>query len=169
MSIEYIEGDLLDFPNGINTIAHSCNCKNTMGAGIALQIKERYPAVYEADTIAYHKGEATLGNFSFAEVSHFLEDKPRFVYNLYTQIKPDRSHRAVDYEAFYTALVKLHYYLKCSGTIIGFPYLMSCSNAGGSWPIIESMINDVFGNSEYFKTTYIVRNPLYAPKHPATR
>ena len=37
--VEIIDGNLLDFPNDIGFIAHSCNTSNLMGAGIARQKK----------------------------------------------------------------------------------------------------------------------------------
>jgi O-acetyl-ADP-ribose deacetylase (regulator of RNase III) len=63
--VQITKGNLLDFPThclsfasneyiGINAIAHSCNCQNVMGAGIAKQIKDRYPQAYEADTKFYN-------------------------------------------------------------------------------------------------------------------
>ena len=69
MSIEVIDGDLLDFPNQINTIAHSCNTQNVMGAGIAKSIKERYPEAFEADTKANLNLENSLGYFSYCKLN----------------------------------------------------------------------------------------------------
>ncbi|MGA8944018.1 MAG: hypothetical protein WB502_15090 [Thermoactinomyces sp.] len=62
------QGDLLQ--SDCTVIAHQCNCFATMGAGIAKQIKERYPEAYEADRnfpipIGIRK---RLGHFSKAEV-----------------------------------------------------------------------------------------------------
>ena len=62
--ITTITGDLLDFPQGIDIIAHSCNCRNTMSAGIAKQIKDRYPLSYDADTTTNENGTNTLSNSS---------------------------------------------------------------------------------------------------------
>ena len=62
--ITTITGDLLDFPQGIDIIAHSCNCRNTMSAGIAKQIKDHYPLAYDADTTANENGTNTLSNSS---------------------------------------------------------------------------------------------------------
>ena len=88
--VKHIKGNLLDFPpyckndpnsyTGINNITHSCNTRNIMGGGIALQIKNRYPQAYEADTEAYNKeydknGQYIhwLGKYSKAEIeSKFL-------------------------------------------------------------------------------------------------
>lgn len=41
----YCKGDLL--LSKAHTIAHGCNCIGAMGAGIALQIKQRFPNMYE--------------------------------------------------------------------------------------------------------------------------
>ena len=86
-AIKIIDGNLLDFPNDINAIAHSCNTRNIMSAGIAKQIKDRYPEAYEADTKAYDTeydkdGQYVhwLGKFSKAEIN----DR-KYIYNMYTQ------------------------------------------------------------------------------------
>ena len=42
MTIEFISGDLLN-PIKEDAIAHGCNCLGTMGAGIAKEIKNRWP------------------------------------------------------------------------------------------------------------------------------
>jgi hypothetical protein len=47
MPIQYISGDL--FVNRFNpqALAQGCNCKGSMGAGIAVGFEERYPAMFE--------------------------------------------------------------------------------------------------------------------------
>ena len=101
--IKTITGNLLDFPPydpddpdhyiGIDAIAHSCNLRNMMGAGIAKQIKNRYPQAYEADTKAFDteydkNGQYVnwLGKVSKAEInSKFLPNDKGYIYNMYTQ------------------------------------------------------------------------------------
>ncbi len=159
MNVEMIEGDLLDFPNEINVIAHSCNTRNIMGAGIAKQIKDRYPQAYEADTKAFNieydkDGQYVhwLGKFSKAE----LDDR-KYIYNMYTQATIGTG-REVDYEKFWQALkrveqdlyemnVSKHEYDGSPPPIIGLPYGISCGLAGGNWGIIKAMIEDIFANS----------------------
>lgn len=80
-----IEGNLLDFPNGINMIFHQANTENVMGAGIAQQIRKRYPQAYKADKDFFiPKGRERLGNHSVALVSRNSEDY-KLVVNLYGQ------------------------------------------------------------------------------------
>lgn len=51
MNYKEVNGDLikLALSGKFTAIAHGCNCYKTMGAGIAKQIAERFPNVFEAD------------------------------------------------------------------------------------------------------------------------
>jgi O-acetyl-ADP-ribose deacetylase (regulator of RNase III) len=48
MPTSFISGDL--FCNRVQAaaLAHGCNCKGSMGAGVAVGFKDRYPAMFEA-------------------------------------------------------------------------------------------------------------------------
>lgn len=185
--VEQIEGNLLDFPThrkddpdnyiGINAIAHSCNTRNTMGAGIARQIKNRYPEAYEADNKAYNTeydqdGQYVhwLGKFSKAEInSKFLPDGKGHIYNMYTQANMGGDTRQVLYEDFWRALkrveqdlyrinVEKHEYDPSAPPVLGLPYGISCGLAGGNWGIIKAMIEDIFLDSPI--KCYIVKFDL---------
>ena len=164
MKIEQIEGDLLDFPNGINVIAQCCNCKAVQSAGIAKQIKERYPEAYEADkthhAVYQNKGNSMLGSYSSARVWKAGE-KVRFVVNLYGQENYGVEDRQLNYEAIYCAMNRLRINLNIAHrnlqeTVVGFPYGMGCGLAGGDWRIVYAMIEALFGDSEMIKV-YIVK------------
>ena len=158
--INYINGDLLDFPKGINRIAHSCNTQGIMGAGIALQIKNRYPNAYKADLSEYHAGDNILGSWSFAYTDATCS---LGVFNMYTQEKIGGA-RAVNYEAFYCALQfvaeHIEWLIKNDEEItLGIPHGISCGLAGGAWSVIESMIQDILSKKSF--DTYIVSyNPV---------
>jgi O-acetyl-ADP-ribose deacetylase (regulator of RNase III) len=47
MPVHYISGDLLTNGVGAQALAHGCNCRGSMGAGIAAGFRERYPEMYE--------------------------------------------------------------------------------------------------------------------------
>ena len=178
--IQHIQGNLLDFPQydpndpdnhiGINVIAHSCNCRMIMGAGIARQIKSRYPQAYQAD-VNYisdeydHNGQLKhpLGKFSKAEVDSkeskvYLPDGKGLIYNMYTQASVGDDSRQVHYEKFWQALnnvekdlykmnVEKHEYDGSSPPVLGLPHGISCGLAGGNWNIIYAMIEDIFLDS----------------------
>ena len=80
MKTEHIVGDILDFPNDIDIVVHGCNTLNIFGSGIAKQIKDRYPEVYEADTSAHKLKHNKLGYFSGSKLDK-LPDK--YIINLY--------------------------------------------------------------------------------------
>ncbi len=176
--VKHIKGNLLDFPpyckndpnsyTGINNIAHSCNTRNIMGGGIALQIKNRYPQAYEADTEAFNQeydknGQYIhwLGKYSKAEIeSKFLPNNKGRIYNLYTQASVGTGKRQVDYEIFWKALKNMQEDLLFiqhetgEPQVLGLPYGISCGLAGGNWKIILAIIEDIFEDS--LIQTYIV-------------
>jgi hypothetical protein len=62
-----VKGNLIELAEQgeFNIIVQGCNCFETMGSGIAREIKERYPAAYEADMKYSHAGDYDkLGCFS---------------------------------------------------------------------------------------------------------
>lgn len=79
--MRYVSGDLLDFP----VIAHGCNCRSTMGAGVAGQLARKYPAMFAAYSERCWEGIFTLGRM-------FRWDAPgQTVYNLATQDYPGKN------------------------------------------------------------------------------
>ncbi|MFN3199405.1 MAG: macro domain-containing protein [Bradymonadia bacterium] len=61
MSVQYISGDLFHF-DGLDGLAHGCNCAGSMGKGIAVPFKRRYPAMYRAYRQRCLEGTFTLGD-----------------------------------------------------------------------------------------------------------
>ena len=155
MEVETIEGNLLDFPEGINTIAHSCNTLNIMGGGIAKQIKDKYPEVFETDRKADLNQENSLGYFSFCKLD---SDPDKRIINLYTQMQVGQG-RQVNYEAFYNSIDYLFRAINSSPQVneyvLGLPYGISCGLAGGDWNIIKCMIDQVFTPAKF--KTYLVK------------
>ena len=179
--VEQIEGNLLDFPPyrkddpdnyiGINAIAHSCNCQNVMGGGIAKQIKDRYPKAFEADTERWSNEYNDGGNWKgqIGDYSKAVIENKGTIYNLYTQSGYSTERRQVNYEYFWKALkameedlykmnVEKHEYDPSAPPVLGLPYGISCGLAGGSWKIIKAIIEDIFLDSPI--KCYIVKFDL---------
>ncbi|KKL63404.1 hypothetical protein LCGC14_2175470, partial [marine sediment metagenome] len=51
--LKVINGNILNIREGI--ICHQVNCKGVMGAGLALQIKNKWPEAYDAYMTAYRE------------------------------------------------------------------------------------------------------------------
>lgn len=145
--MKIIEGNLLDCPEGINVIAHGCNCFHTMGAGIAAQIKKRYPEAYHADRETSYGDKSKLGSFSFAKSGGIK------VANLYTQFNHHAGKRQLDYEAMYQCLVNLREAMNSATNAerytLGLPYLIGCGLAGGDERIVLPMHEVVFENVKF--------------------
>lgn len=134
------EGDLLNSP--CNIIMHQCNTMKTMGAGIAKQIKQRYPEAYRAD-VRFMMGlspQSKLGHFSWAQA-----EDGRFIVNLYGQLRYGRERRHTDYPALQSALQQAFAWVRNNFTnpIVGLPKGMGCNNAGGDWQIVYDIIETV--------------------------
>tara|TARA_B100001093_G_scaffold485810_1_gene520561 strand:+ start:226 stop:756 length:531 start_codon:yes stop_codon:yes gene_type:complete len=166
--VGFLYGDLLNFPYGINTIAHCCNILNVMGAGIAEQIAKRYPEAKEADDVAEKAGRNDLGDFSFAEIEisndnnfphqEFGKDIRKCeIYNLYT-IESLGPGREINYEALYRNLHLMRNRLNNNpDCVLGLPFGMGCGLAGGNWGIVSAMINAIFASPGTYFPTYIVK------------
>lgn len=138
-----VKGNLIDMAEQgqFNIIVHGCNCQNTMGSGIAKELRARYPGVYEADTLAgktWQTPVAKLGNFStYATVGK--QGNPFVVINAYTQLHYlPRGVDHFEYESFYVILRKLEHIVK-DNVSIGFPYI-GMGLAGGNSAVILDML-----------------------------
>lgn len=133
------KGDLISLARGgqFNIIVHGCNCFETMGSGIAKQIREEYPDAYAADCSYSFAGDiGKLGNYSVMLGKQFN------IINAYTQFGFNRGeHRSdvFEYESFALILRKLAVkYPTCN---FGFP-LIGQGLAKGDPIIIMAMLED---------------------------
>jgi O-acetyl-ADP-ribose deacetylase (regulator of RNase III) len=137
--IHYKIGNLLDAP--VDYICHQVNCQGRMGSGIAKQIRERWPDVYEAYMRAFTKSKNTLGDIQL--VAH--EKREQIVINLYAQeFYGYDGKRYTSYDAFWSCLGAIRDSVP-KGSKIGFPYRIGCGLGGANWQIIETMIFTVLG------------------------
>ena len=126
--------------SNINYICHQVNCQKTMGAGIAKQIKTRWPQVEQN----YLTNKPILGTIQMV-----LVDEKQAVVNMYAQDECGTAHRQTNYEAFYKCLEEIHSKTKNTSTI-GFPYKIGCGLGGGDWDVILCMIEKVLNDRLIF-------------------
>jgi O-acetyl-ADP-ribose deacetylase (regulator of RNase III) len=134
--IRYIDGDLVKNAEDFEVIAHCCNCFCTMGAGIAPQIKNKFPDAYAADCATVKGDIDKLGTISYSEAT-----KP-IVVNLYGQFDYT-GRRSGQMDLDYVALRKAIKAMKekFSGKMFGLP-MIGAGLAGGDWTVIEKIIED---------------------------
>lgn len=144
----------------VDVIIQSNNCFNTQGAGLAKAIREKYPEVYSADCQTVKGDPNKLG--TILPVKLLQETKPFYCFLNYNQFKFGRTKRQVNYESFYRCLeASRDKCLELGYTTLGMPHNMSCNNAGGCWPIILGMMEDVFLNSQV--DAYICKYKTWQP------
>ena len=141
--MKYVEGDLLKLAKQgeFYIVAHGCNCFCTMGAGIALQIKEQFPGAYAKDCETVKGDIDKLGNYS-AYWFHNDTKHVTAILNCYTQYHYGKNHvdgvdKPFDYEAFTLCMRKINH--QFHGNKIGLP-LIGAGLAGGDWNVIEKII-----------------------------
>ena len=145
--IKEVDADLLTYD--LDAIVHQCNCFRTMGAGIALRIRQKYPEAYKADCETGSGDFDKLGTFSYAVLP-----SNKHIYNMYGQFGYGRNKRYTNYEAVYKALAAIEQHAVKNGLkTIGLPKNMGCRLAGGSWTIVRAIIQDIFDKSQL--TCYI--------------
>jgi len=136
--IIYKQGNLLDLAEAgeFDVILHGANCFNTMGAGLAREIRNRYPQAAYVDSKTKNGDYNKLGNWTecvAGEQSQFT------ILNCYTQYKMSRSTDVFEYTAFALILQKLlHFH---GQERLGFPYI-GMGLAGGSKETILAMIKE---------------------------
>jgi O-acetyl-ADP-ribose deacetylase (regulator of RNase III) len=133
--MKHAKGNLLDLAEAgaFDVIVQGCNCFNTMGGGIAREIRERYPMCAEIDRLTESGEYMKLGNWTEFDQGTFL------ILNAYTQYNMSQGTDVFEYTAFQLILEKLvHVY----GTQrIGLPYI-GMGLAGGNKDIIIPMIRE---------------------------
>ena len=140
--LKHAKGNLIDMAEAgkFDIIVHGCNCFNTMGSGIAREIRERYPQAYLADSSTEKGSFLKLGNFTSCQIG--TVDKNFIIINAYTQYgfnKPGESHDVFEYASFAVILQKLeHLY---GDRKFGFPYI-GMGLAGGDKDMITIMLED---------------------------
>lgn len=121
-------------------LVHCCNCFHTMGAGVAKEVRRRYPAAYRADLLTEYGDPKKLGSYSFADLD------PRVVFNLYAQFRYG-GVRDLDMEALSRGLSKI---ANCAAEQnergVKTPivtYKIGCGLAGGDWEEVVEILDSI--------------------------
>jgi hypothetical protein len=149
-------GDLIELAKlaKFDVIAHGCNCRSTMGAGIAPQMAKAFgadkfymenwgPNINKLGCIDYQTlviGQNAI--WSLEDADNKLGEPELTVVNAYTQNNYGANHsdgfaKPVDYEAITLCMRKINIVFR--NKHIGLPRI-GCGLAGGDWEIVRSII-----------------------------
>lgn len=150
--IKIVEGNILNATEDI--ICQQVNCQGVMGAGLAKQIRNKYPEVYPSykkfcEGCKDNNKRTLLGEIQAINVSD-----GKVIANLFGQFSYGRDKQYTDYKALKECLEGI---LKLASMFndndsIAIPYEIGCGLAGGSWGIVYKIIEDVF--KDYKVTIY---------------
>lgn len=132
-----INGDLLNETRGI--LVHGVNCKGRMGAGIALEIRKRYPQVYRSyiaygDRLRWRDG-FLLGEVDFVPINDGLVVANAFIQDEYGP----PGTRYASYDAIDNCFSKINRYAIERNLPVKYPKI-GAGLAGGCWDIISVII-----------------------------
>ena len=169
--LRYKIGDLVE-DTTINVFCHQTNCTAKMGAGIALQISDKYPDVSRRDREYYNEQIRKYGtnvNMVGTILPVILPDR-RICINMYAQYAPGRGVVKTELDSdiygeqkenidspslredyFKACLECLTTYLNDPVCVekfktVGFPKYIGCGIAGGDWSKYENLIKE-FSNT----------------------
>ena len=153
--INIIDGNLFD--STARFIVHQVNCQGRMGSGVALQVKQRFPHVYDEykkicsnDMLGQiqivpkkseHIGTLSgyLGRNEQFIINAFAQDKYGYDGKLYTSLQALQS-------CFDRICAKVSEKNNNFNASIAMPYKIGCCRGGADWDTVFQMIQRTFEN-----------------------
>ncbi len=147
-----LKGDLIQLAlaGEFDLIIHGCNCFCTMGAGIARQIRDTFPAAYQADLETRPGDRNKLGTYSQATIP--LQGNSLTILNGYTQYHYSGSQLLADYGAIKTLFARIK--RDFPGRKIGYPKI-GAGLARGDWKKINSIIDQQLDGENHTLVEYL--------------
>jgi hypothetical protein len=130
-----ITKNILSVKKGI--ICHQVNCLGIMGGGLALQIRNTYPEVYNAYRDMCNVCDdkrSLLGHTQFIKINDEL-----VVANMFGQYNIG-GNPATSYPALTRALQFVNQYSTFSKLPIYLPFKLGCGLANGNWETVKHII-----------------------------
>ena len=146
-----VNGDLLKAQEKL--ICHQVNCQSVMGSGVALQIKRKYPHIFDK-YVEYIKAckeqnQSPLGTVLYAPIDISDGWDGQIICNMFAQDRyGNDGKRHTSYEALKSCLdgiSKMAYGIEQeSGTCdIALPFMVGCGLGGGDWNVVYKLIDQM--------------------------
>ena len=154
--INVIKGNLLE--SNCDYICHQVNCQGKMNSGIAKQIREKWPVVYNnymlkcdaVSDLTIKTNDILLGSIQIVGLweDYYSTDLHQSVINMFSQEHYGYDgRRYTSYDAFWNCLNLIKQTVP-KGRSIAFPYNIGCCRGGANWDVIFAMIVAVL-NEDY--------------------
>jgi O-acetyl-ADP-ribose deacetylase (regulator of RNase III) len=130
MPTVFVTGDLFAY-EGLEALAHGCNCAGAMGKGSAVEFRARFPAMY-----AEYKRRCAAKRFTVGDVFEWTE-AGMTIFNLGTQATWRTGAKLTDIE---TALCRMLELARAHGiTRVGLPRI-GAGLGGLPWPQVRDLL-----------------------------
>lgn len=147
--IIYCKGNLVDawLKGEVNALIHCCNCFNTMGSGIALEVRKRIPGAFAVDNATQAGDMDKLGGYTM-----YTDNRGSVVFNVYGQYRYGRDRKHLDEDALREGLEGVNDFLSFCSFVdwkIGIPRI-GCGSAGGDWNVVKEVVKNTIGHYNVF-------------------
>jgi O-acetyl-ADP-ribose deacetylase (regulator of RNase III) len=157
--MKVIKSDLVELAKvgKFDIIIHGCNCFNTMGSGIARQIRDEFPNAYVADSKTIRGSLKKLGEMSIG--FHIMKSGHNItIINAYTQFrywreKGEENSCLVDYDAIEKVFKLIKTVFGNKEFKFGIPKI-GAGLAGGDWERIKSIIDPLMKDEDLTLVEY---------------
>jgi O-acetyl-ADP-ribose deacetylase (regulator of RNase III) len=140
MPVEFVSGDLFVNRVGAEALGHGCNCAGSMGAGVAVGFRERYPAMFDEFR---RRCKAEPPEFGLGDVFFWREEGKPAVFNLGTQTRPGRG---ATYPVVEQALAAMRATADREGVrTVAVPRL-AAGYGGLSWKKVRALVEAAFAD-----------------------
>jgi len=159
--IEYQHGDLLT--SDAEAVVNTVNCVGVMGKGLALQVKQTYPAVFRSYAAACRRGAVQPGRV--LTVPTGSDGNPRYIINFPTKRHWRDHSELADIESGLVALVAEveRFGLRS----VAVPAL-GCGSGGLEWVVVRPLVEAAFAALPQLRVLLYPPQPSSKPVKEAT-
>lgn len=144
MEVPVFNGDILK--SGKNIIGHQVNNQGKMGAGLALQIRQKYPIVYnryikfcQENNYDWYKLRGKIHVVTMLSAGSSIR-----IANIFSQNGVSRKKRTTDYKSLEIGLKRLRSFAQDLKLSVALPYGIGSGLGGGDWNTVSEIIDSVF-------------------------
>ncbi|MFS0557982.1 macro domain-containing protein [Brevibacillus sp. 179-C9.3 HS] len=139
--VQVVSGNILEATE--NVIVQQVNCMGVMGAGLAKQIRAKYPSVYTVykrlcDQYDNARGEL-LGQVLLCPV-----EEGKYIANIFGQLGYGKKGVYTQYDMLQKGLEEVLAIAKKENHTIAIPYGIGCGLAGGDWDVVNEQLVNIF-------------------------
>lgn len=135
-SITEHQGNVFD--SGVPALAHGCNIRGVMGAGIAVQFKQRWPEMY-----TQYRRRCRAGRFRLGEVMIWADPSSgTTIYNMATQQNPGADATTKAIEVSIQTVIKDVMMTQYGDAVVAMPRI-GCGLGGLQWVDVECVLAKV--------------------------